>query len=243
MDSGYVTRVSLGWQRIASDALSVDTKSAAAVPIRVLTVDGHALVRNGIAAVIREESDLSLVAEARNGQEALALFRSYQPDVTVMELRMPDICGFDVISAIRSESPQARVIVLSTYAGDVRTVRALRAGASAYLLKQSVVNSELVTAIRMVHAGKRYIPQEIATAMAEHAGDVALTCREIEVLHLIATGRANKDVASALAISEGTVKAHMKNIMPKLGARDRTHAVMIAMRRGIINVWSLAESA
>lgn len=211
--------------------------------IRVLTVDGHALLRNGVAAVIREEPDLDLVAEASDGRGALELFRSHQPDVTVMELRMPDICGIDVISAIRAESPQARVIVLSTYAGDVRALRALQAGASAYLLKQSVVRSELVAAIRMVHAGKRHIPLEIATAMAEHAGDVALTGREIEVLQHIATGRANKQVASALAISEGTVKAHMKNILPKLGARDRTHAVMIAMRRGIIDVWSLAESA
>jgi DNA-binding NarL/FixJ family response regulator len=203
--------------------------------ISILTVDDHPLLREGIAAVIEGQPDMTLVAEATNGQEAIESFRTYRPDVTLMDLRMPDMNGIEAIRAIRTEFPSARIVVLTTYAGDVQALGALKAGASGYLLK-SMLRKDLLDTIRTVHAGKRRIPPEIASEIAEHAADDALTEREIDVLRRVGSGNSNKQIALQLAISEGTVKAHMKSILPKLGARDRTHAVMIAVRRGILDV-------
>jgi len=213
----------------------MNAMSSSSQPIRVMTVDDHPLLREGIAAVIEGQSDMKLVGEATNGREAIERYRDLRPDVTLMDLRMPDINGIDAISAIRSEFPAARIIVLTTYTGDVQALGALKAGASAYLLK-SMLRKDLLDTIRTVHAGKRRIPPEIATEIAEHATDDALTEREIEVLRRVALGNSNKQIAAQLTISEGTVKAHMKSILPKLSARDRTHAVMIAVKRGIIDV-------
>ena len=204
-------------------------------PIRVMTVDDHPLLREGIAAVIEGQADMKLIGEATNGREAIERYRALRPDVTLMDLRMPEINGIEAIAAIRSEFPGARIIVLTTYTGDVQALGALKAGASAYLLK-SMLRKDLLDTIRTVHAGKRRIPPEIATEIAEHAADDALTEREIEVLRKVALGNSNKQIAAQLSISEGTVKAHMKSILPKLTARDRTHAVMIAVKRGIIDV-------
>jgi DNA-binding NarL/FixJ family response regulator len=204
-------------------------------PIRILTVDDHPLLREGIAAVIEGQPDMTLVAEATNGREAIESFRNHRPDVALMDLRMPDMNGIEAIRAIRTEFPAARIVVLTTYAGDVQALGALKAGASGYLLK-SMLRKDLLDTIRTVHAGKRRIPPEIATQIAEHAADDALTVREIDVLRRVGSGNSNKQIAAQLAISEGTVKAHMKNILPKLGARDRTHAVMIAVKRGIMDV-------
>ena len=204
-------------------------------PIRILTVDDHPLLREGIAAVIEGQPDMTLVAEATNGREAIESFRHHRPDVVLMDLRMPDMNGIEAIRAIRTEFPAARIVVLTTYAGDVQALGALKAGASGYLLK-SMLRKDLLDTIRTVHAGKRRIPPEIATQIAEHAADDALTEREIDVLRRVGSGNSNKQIAAQLAISEGTVKAHMKNILPKLGARDRTHAVMIAVKRGIMDV-------
>jgi len=204
-------------------------------PIRILTVDDHPLLREGIAAVIEGQPDMTLVAEATNGREAIESFRNHRPDVALMDLRMPDMNGIEAIRAIRTEFPAARIVVLTTYAGDVQALGALKAGASGYLLK-SMLRKDLLDTIRTVHAGKRRIPPEIATQIAEHAADDALTEREIDVLRRVGSGNSNKQIAVQLAISEGTVKAHMKNILPKLGARDRTHAVMIAVKRGIMDV-------
>ncbi len=204
-------------------------------PIRVLTVDDHPLLREGIAAVIEGQPDMQLAGEATNGREAIERYRALKPDVTLMDLRMPDMNGIEAITVIRNEFPSARIIVLTTYTGDAQALGALKAGASAYLLK-SMLRKELLDTIRTVHAGKRRIPPEIATEIAEHAADDALTEREIEVLRRVAAGNSNKQIAAQLFISEGTVKAHMKNILPKLSARDRTHAVMIAVKRGIIDV-------
>ena len=203
--------------------------------IQILTVDDHPLLREGIAAVIEGQPDMRLVGEAANGQEAIAAFREHRPDVTLMDLRMPDMSGIEAISAIRAEFPDARIIVLTMYKGDVHALGALKAGASAYLLK-SMLRKDLLETIRTVHAGKRRIPPEIASEIAEHATDDALTEREIEVLQQVGAGHSNKQIAQQLTISEGTVKAHMKSILPKLGARDRTHAVMIAVKRGILDV-------
>jgi DNA-binding NarL/FixJ family response regulator len=203
--------------------------------IRVLIVDDHPLLREGVAAVIQEQPDMALVAEATRGAEAIELFRQHQPDVTLMDLRLPDMSGTAAIAAIRAEFPNARIIVLTSYAGDAHAVGALKAGASAYLLK-NMLRKDLLDTIRAVHAGKRRVPPEIAVEIAEHAADDALTEREIEVLRRVGAGLSNKQIALQLAISEGTVKAHMKSILPKLGARDRTHAVMIAIKRGIIEV-------
>jgi len=209
--------------------------SSDASPIRILTVDDHALLREGVAALVSPESDMKLVAEASNGQEALEKFRSQRPDVTLMDLQMPGLNGIDAIIAIRSEFPDARIIVLTTYAGDVQVVRALKAGARAYVLKGRV-HRELLETIRAVHAGHKRIPPEIAAELADHAGESGLTMREIEVLRLIADGNANKVIAAQLSITEETVKSHVTNILAKLGANDRTHAVKIGLKRGIIEL-------
>jgi DNA-binding NarL/FixJ family response regulator len=203
--------------------------------IRVLTVDDHQLVREGIAAVLEGQPDMMLIGQASNGREAIDSFRQHRPDVTLMDLRMPDMSGIEAITAIRAEFPSARIIVLTTYAGDVQAAGALKAGASGYLLK-NLVRKELLETIRVVHAGKRRVPPEIATEIAEHVADDALTEREIEVLRRVAAGKSNKVIAAELDISEGTVKTHMKSILPKLDASDRTHAVMIALKRGILDI-------
>ncbi len=203
--------------------------------IRVLTVDDHQLLREGIAAVIESQEDMTLIAQASNGREAVECFRRLRPDVTLMDLRMPDMSGIEAITAIRSEFRDARIVVLTTYAGDAQAAAALRAGAVGYLLK-SLVRKELLETIRAVHAGKRRVPPEIATEIAEHVADDALTAREVEVLRRVAAGKSNKLIAAELDISEGTVKTHMKSILPKLDASDRTHAVMIALKRGILDL-------
>jgi DNA-binding NarL/FixJ family response regulator len=203
--------------------------------IRILTVDDHQLLREGIAAVLEGQPDMVLVGQASNGREALEGFRQHRPDVTLMDLRMPDMSGIEAITAIRAEFPNARIIVLTTYAGDVQAAGALKAGASGYLLK-NLVRKELLETIRAVHAGKRRVPPEIATEIAEHIADDALTEREIDVLRRVAAGKSNKVIAAELDIAEGTVKTHMKSILPKLDASDRTHAVMIALKRGILDV-------
>lgn len=207
----------------------------ARTPIRILTVDDHPLLREGIAAVLANETDMVVVAEACDGREAVEQFRTHRPDVTLMDLQMPDMNGTDAILAIRKDYPEARIIVLTTYSGDAQAVRALKAGACGYLLK-NMVRKELVETIRSVHDGKKRIPPEIAVELAEHHADDALTEREIEVLREVAAGNANKVVALRLAVSEETVKAHMRSILSKLGANDRTHAVTIALKRGIIEI-------
>jgi two-component system, NarL family, response regulator len=203
--------------------------------IRILTVDDHPLLRKGIAALVNAEADLKLVAEASNGKEAIEAFRSHQPDVTLMDLQMPEMDGLDAIEAIRREFPGARIIVLTTYSGDVQVLRALKAGARAYILK-GLVHRELLDTIRAVHAGQKRVPPEIAAELADHAADDALTSREIDVLRLIAAGNSNKHIADQLAIGEATVKSHVTNILSKLGANDRAHAVTIGLQRGIIEL-------
>jgi DNA-binding NarL/FixJ family response regulator len=203
--------------------------------IRVLMVDDHPLLREGIAAVIEGQPDLEVVGEATNGREAVELFRARKPDIVLMDLQMPVMGGIEAISAIRSEFPNARIVVLTTYKGDTQALRAFKAGASGYLLK-SMLRKELLDTIRSVHAGHRRIPPEIANEIAEHHTDDALSQREIEVLQRVAAGGANKIIAGELNISEETVKAHMRSILAKLSANDRTHAVMIALKRGIIEL-------
>ncbi|MEN3328898.1 MAG: hypothetical protein V7638_3705 [Acidobacteriota bacterium] len=208
---------------------------SAAGSIRILTVDDHPMLREGIAAVLAGEQDMLLVAEASNGREAVEQFRTHHPDVTLMDVQMPEVNGIDAIVKIREEFRDARIIVLTTYTGDAQAARAFKAGACGYLLK-SMVRKELIDTIRTVHAGKKRIPPEIAIEMAQHHSDDALTEREIEVLRQVAAGNANKMVAQLLNISEETVKAHMRSILSKLGANDRTHAVTIAVKRGIIEI-------
>ncbi len=203
--------------------------------IRVLCVDDHPLLREGIAAIINSQPDMVLIAEASNGTEAIQKFKEHRPDVTLMDLRLPDISGVDSLMAIRADAPDARIIMLSTFEGDVEIHRALQAGARAYLLK-NMPPKELVEVIRQVHAGKKRIPTEIAAHLAEHLSDEALTDREIDVLKHVGGGNRNRDIAERLFISEETVKVHIKHIMEKLGASDRTQAVAIAVRRGIIQL-------
>jgi DNA-binding NarL/FixJ family response regulator len=204
-------------------------------PIRILTVDDHRLIRQGIAGLVAVESDMRVVAEAANGREALQQFRAYRPDITLMDLQMPEMNGLDAISAIRGEYPEARIIVLTTYSGDVQALRALRAGARAYLLKDAM-DKELLDAIRAVYAGRKAVSPEVSFQLAEHATDEALTPGEVRVLRLIAEGRANKEIAASLSTSDATVKGQVQSILSKLGATDRTHAAMIGLKRGIIDL-------
>jgi DNA-binding NarL/FixJ family response regulator len=203
--------------------------------IRILTVDDHPLLRDGIAAMFDRQEDMTLVGQASDGREAIESFRRLRPDVTLMDLRMPGMSGIEAIVAIRAEFPAARIIVLTTYAGDAQAAAALKAGAVGYLLK-NMVRKELIDTIRAVHSGKRRVPPEIATEIAEHFADDALTERELQILKRVAAGKSNKLIAAELDICEGTVKTHMKNILPKLDASDRTHAVTIALRRGILEL-------
>jgi DNA-binding NarL/FixJ family response regulator len=207
--------------------------SAEAGPIRILSVDDHPVLRQGIAALVAGQSDMSLVAEASNGREAIQQFRAHHPDVTLMDLQMPEMSGLDALNAIRGEFPEARIIVLTTYVGDVQVLRAIKAGARAYLLKNSL-HKELLETIRAVHAGKKALSPEASYQIAEHSTDDALTPAEIRVLRLIAEGNANKEIAAQLSVSEETVKGQVRNILSKLGANDRAHAAMIGVKRGII---------
>jgi DNA-binding NarL/FixJ family response regulator len=203
--------------------------------IRLLTVDDHPLLREGIAAVIANQPDMVLVAEAASGQQAIESFRKHVPDVTLMDLKLPDMSGIDAIQKIHDSFPSAKFVVLTTYKGDVQAIRALRAGASGYLLKSSL-RKDLLDTVRQVHAGRRCIPREVAAEMAEYVTDDSLTSREIQVLREVAMGNANKVIASKLSITEDTVKAHVKSILAKLAANDRTHAVTIALRRGFLDL-------
>jgi DNA-binding NarL/FixJ family response regulator len=201
--------------------------------IRILAVDDHPLFRSGIAALLATQPDMSLVAEASNGREAIERFRAHHPDITLMDLQMPEMNGLDAMIAIRGEFPEARIIVLTTYTGDIQVMRAMKTGARAYLLK-NLLDKELLETIRAVYAGKKTLSPEASYELAEHATDDTLTPGEIDVLRLIAAGNANKQIAAALSITEETVKGRVKNILSKLGANDRTHAAMIGLKRGII---------
>jgi DNA-binding NarL/FixJ family response regulator len=203
--------------------------------IRVLSVDDHPLLREGIAALVRSQADMELVAEACDGREALDLFRVHGPDITLMDLQMPEMSGIDAVGAIRSEFPEARIIILTTHAGDVQISRALKAGARAYLLK-ALLRKELLDTIRAVHAGQKRLSSEVAAEIAEHSSDDALTPREVDVLRRVAGGNTNKEIAAQLSLTEETVKSHLRSILAKLSANDRTHAVAIGVKRGIIDL-------
>ncbi|MGB3271220.1 MAG: response regulator transcription factor [Rhodanobacter sp.] len=203
--------------------------------IRILVVDDHPVLRDGVAAIVQNQADMAVVGEARNGAEAVERFRALRPDVTLMDLQMPGMNGVDAITAIRTEYPGARIIVLTTYAGDVQAVRALKAGALGYLLKNSL-RTELIDAIRDVHRGQRRVQRDVADEIALHVVDEALTEREIAILRLVAIGKANKQIGAELGLSEETIKGHLKNIFSKLDVADRTHAVTLAARRGIIEL-------
>jgi DNA-binding NarL/FixJ family response regulator len=203
--------------------------------IRILVVDDHPVVREGVEALVRRQEDMRIVAQASNGREAIQQFRAHRPDVTLMDLQMPEMNGLDALIAVRGEFPEARIIILTTYTGDVQVLRAIKAGAWAYLLKNAL-HKELLETIRSVHGGKKYISPEVSYSLAEHAGSDALTPAEVRVLRLIAEGNANKEIATQLAVSEDTVKGQVRNILSKLGANDRAHAAMIGIKRGIIEV-------
>ena len=207
--------------------------SAGENPIRILSVDDHPLFRNGIAALLATQPDMCLVAEASNGREAIQQFRAHRPDITLMDLQMPEMNGLEALMAIRGEFPEARVIMLTTYSGDVQVMRSMQVGARAYLIK-NLLDKELLGTIRAVHSGKKALSAEASYELAEHATDEALTPAEVEVLRLIAAGNANKQIAAQLSVTEETVKGRVKNILSKLGAHDRTHAAMIGVRRGFI---------
>ena len=203
--------------------------------IRILVVDDHPVVREGVDALVRRQRDMRIVAQATNGREAIQQFRAQRPDVTLMDLQMPEMNGLDALMALRGEFPEALIIVLTTYAGDTQVLRAIKAGARAYLLKNAL-HKELLDTIRAVHAGKKYISPGASFELAEHASDDALTPAEVRVLRLIADGNANKEIAAQLAVSEDTVKGQVRNILSKLGAKDRANAAMIGVKRGIIEV-------
>jgi len=207
--------------------------SSEPIPIRILAVDDHPVIRQGVMGLVAVRPDMKVIAEAGTGREAIEQFRLHRPDITLMDLQMPQMSGLDAIIAIRGEFPGARIIVLTTYAGDVQALRAIRAGAQAYLLKDAL-HKELIDTIRAVHAGKKSLSPEISYQLAEHAADESLTAAEVRVLRLIAEGNANKEIAAHLSTSEDTIKGQVRNILAKLGAKDRTHAAMIALRRGII---------
>jgi DNA-binding NarL/FixJ family response regulator len=202
-------------------------------PITILAADDHVLLRRGIAAIIASQSDMSLVAEASNGREAVDQYRRHRPDITLMDLQMPDMNGLDAMIAILAEFPDARIVVLTTYVGDAQVLRAMKVGARGYLLK-TLLDKELLETIRAVHAGRKMLSAEASYELAEHAMSDALTPAEIDVLRLIAAGQANKQIAAQLSVTEDTVKGRIKNILSKLGANDRTHAAMIGSKRGII---------
>jgi DNA-binding NarL/FixJ family response regulator len=203
--------------------------------VRILAVDDHPLLREGIAALIRNEPDMELVAEASNGREAIEQFRKVQPDVTLMDVQMPDMSGIDALIAIREEAPKAKIIVLTTYGGDALAMRAMKAGAQAYVLK-GLVRKDLLETIRAVNRGQKRIHPDVAVELAQHSGESTLTAREIEVLSLVAAGNSNKRIAASLNITEDTAKGHLKSILAKLGASDRTRAVTLALKRGIIEL-------
>jgi DNA-binding NarL/FixJ family response regulator len=203
--------------------------------IRILAVDDHPVLRQGIAGLIEDESDMTLVAEAANGREAIQQFRTHQPDVTLMDLQMPEMNGLDAMIAIRGEFPEARIIVLTTYTGDVQATRAIQAGARAYLLKNSL-HKELLNTIRAVHAGRKSLSPEVSFELAEHAAEEQLSPAEVRILHLISAGNTNKEIAAKLSATEDAIKGQVRNILAKLGANDRTHAVTIALKRGIMEL-------